>query len=330
MNEHTLNNCKKLIENRDRVKKAFPQENGLMHLCCAAIYSAAGLEADEDKLSVCKEMIKNRFGVFSDFRSSVLPAVAAAAASSDNAEQTLDNGVKVYNLLKKEFRSSLYLPVAAMIIAKTADESRYEEIAVRTRTIYNMMKSNHPFLTSGEDSTFCALMALSEKTDDELINSSEECYRLLKPDFFYADAVLSLSNVLSLCDGTADDKCSRTMDLFKILRESGRKYGTEYELPSLGVLAMSGADLNGIAADMIEIEDWLSEQKDFGFLGSVSKKQRLMYAGILAQRDYVNRDILQTAAVGSALSIIIAQDAAICAAVASSAAVIAAGSVSSS
>lgn len=330
MNELTLNNCRQLITNRDMVKSVFAWDGGLIHLCCAGIYSAKGLAVNEAVLQASKNLIKEKVSAFSNFRGMARSPIAAMLATSEIPEQTLENGLQVYELLKKEFWSSTYLPLAAMIIAQMAPTYQYEQIASRTRTIYNRMKSEHPFLTSSEDSAFCALMALSEKSDETLIDEMEECYQQLKPNFFSGNAVQSLSHVLALCDGTVSEKCDRTMELFNRLKAAGRKYGTDYELPTLGVLAMSGGDLDSIVTEMIEIDEWLSEQKGFGFFGSITKKQRLMYAGILAQRDYINENTLQTAAVGSTISLIVAQQAAMCAAIAASSAAAASNSSSTS
>lgn len=318
MNELTLNNCRQLITNRDRIKSVFSWEGGLMHLCCAGIYSAKGLSVNESVLQISKSLIKEKVGMFSNFRGTVCPPVAAMIATSGNPEQTLDRGLQVYNLLKEKFWSSAYLPFAAMLIAQIAQPYQYEQIASRTRSIYDRMKSKHPFLTSSENSAFCALMALSEKSDEDLMRDMEECYHKLEGNFFSANAVQSLSHVLALCDGTAEEKCARTMELFNRLKAAGRKYGSGYELPTLGVLAMTGVDLEIISADMMEIDDWLSEQKGFGFFGSITKTQRLMYAGILAQKDYINEETMQTAAVGSTIALIVAQEAAMCAAIAAS------------
>lgn len=320
MNESTLNNCKLLVTNRERVKSVFSWDGGLIHLCCAGIYTAKGLSVDEEVLEDCKSMIKSKVGMFSNFRSTARSPIAAMIATSKNPEQTLENGLLVYDLLKKEFWSSTYLPLAAMVIAQVADTYQYEQIASRTRVIYNRMKGEHPFLTSGEDSAFCALMALSEKSNEALIADMEDCYKELKHRFFSSNAVQSLSHVLALCEGSPTMKCNRTKELFDLLKASGRKYGTDYELPTLGVLAMTGANLQSIASDMIEIDDWLSAQKGFGLFSSITRKQRLMYAGILAQRDYINENTIQTAAVGSTIALIVAQEAAMCAAVAASAA----------
>ena len=216
-----------------------------------------------------------------------------------------------------------------MMIAQIAQPPLYEGIAARTRTIYSRMKKEHPFLTSGEDSTFCALMALSERADDEMIEDAEQCYRSLKSNFFFSsNAVQSLSHTLALCDGQPDIKCGKTMELFEKLESEGHRYGTDYELPTLGVLAMSGGDLDEIVQEIIEIDAWLSQQKGFGFFSSITRKQRLMYAGIVAQRDYLDEETMQTAAINGTVSLIVAQQAAMCAAVAASAA--AAASASSS
>ena len=207
-----------------------------------------------------------------------------------------------------------------MIIAQYADEARYAELAQRTRRIYKQMRADHPFLTSGEDSTFCALMALLDKPDEVLLGDAEECYKTLKSNFFSSNAVQSLSHVLAMCDGEPKIKCQRTMELFQKLKEAGHKYGTSYELPTLGVLAMADGNQDEIAAEMAEIDQWFSEQKGFGFFSSISAKQRLMYAGMIAQQDYINDKMMQGAAVNGVISLIVAQQAAMCAAITASAA----------
>jgi len=241
-------------------------------------------------------------------------------AVSENPERKLEHGLLVYQLLKEEFWSSTYLPLKAMVIAQLADPHQYEAIAARTRSIYNRIKSEHPFLTSGEDSANCALLALSEKSDDVLIHEIESCYQMLKPYFFSSNAVQSLSHVLAMGQGSAEEKCRRTMELFDGLKAAGYKYGTSYELPSLGVLALSDGTKDSIIQEIVEINNWLSGQKGFGFFSSVTAKQRLMYSGIVAQRGYINTDTMQSTVVNSTISLIVAQQAAMCAAIAASAA----------
>lgn len=326
MNEQTKRNCELLVENRDHARDVFTWDGGLIHLACAGIFTARGTAADENVLDMSRKLLNKRVGIFSNFRSAARAPIAAMLAVSGSPECALENGLAVYGLLKQEFWTSAYLPLASMMIAQAVPPLRYGEVAARTGTIYHRMKAEHPFLTSAEDSAFCALMALSEKSDDELIGGAEECYRLLKPDFFSGNAVQSLSHALALCDGAAAEKCGRTMELYGALCDAGRRYGTGYELPTLGVLAMSDGNLTAIAQEMTEIDGWLSGQKGFGFFSSVTAKQLLMYSGIVAMRDYFGEDMMQAAAVSSTVSLVVAQQAALCAALASSAAAASASS----
>lgn len=302
------------------MKSVFTWEDGLTHLACAGIFINKEQTANEEVLLQCKDILKRNTGIFSNFKSTAKPMIVAMLASNENPQLLMECGLKVYDLLKEEFMSSVYLPIAAMIIAQYADEARYAELAQRTRRIYKQMRADHPFLTSGEDSTFCALMALLDKPDEVLLGDAEECYKILKNNFFSSNAVQSLSHVLAMCDGEPKIKCQRTMELFQKLKEAGHKYGTSYELPTLGVLAMADGNQDEIAAEMAEIDQWLSEQKGFGFFSSISAKQRLMYAGMIAQQDYINDKMMQSAAINGVISLIVAQQAAMCAAITASAA----------
>ena len=320
MNERTLARCKNLIKNKETMKSAFAWEDGLTHLACAGIFINKEQTANEEMLLQCKDILKRNTGIFSNFKSTAKPMIVAMLAANENPQLLMERGLKVYDLLKEEFMSSVYLPIAAMIIAQYADEARYAELAQRTRRIYKQMRADHPFLTSGEDSTFCALMALLDKPDEVLLGDAEECYKILKNNFFSSNAVQSLSHVLAMCDGEPENKCQKTMELFQKLKQAGHKYGTSYELPTLGVLAMADGNQDEIAAEMAEIDQWLSEQKGFGFFSSISAKQRLMYAGMIAQQDYINDKMMQSAAVNGVISLIVAQQAAMCAAITASAA----------
>ena len=53
--------------------------------------------------------------------------IVAMLAANENPQLLMERGLKVYDLLKEEFMSSVYLPIAAMIIAQYADEARYDE-----------------------------------------------------------------------------------------------------------------------------------------------------------------------------------------------------------
>lgn len=119
----------------------------------------------------------------------------------------------------------------------------------------------------------------------------------------------SLSHVLALYEGDAEEKCEKVMALYETLKACGLKYGTNYELPMLGILAMTNSDYEALAEEMTEVSTWLSKQKGFGFWGYVSVRQRLMLAGMLLQEQEQN-EVSETALIQSSIATVIAQQAA--------------------
>lgn len=336
MNERTLYHCNLLIENRDTIASIYKWESGLTHLCCSGIFTMKGIKVDVGMLMQAKVLLKQQSSIFSEFRGMASPVVASMLSISENPKLLLAQCRTVYDLLKKKFQSCPYLPITAMVIAQTAAPDTYEQVVSRAHGLYKMMKKDHPFLTSSDDYTFCALMALSEKRDDALIADAEACFARLKGQGMSRNGIQSLSHVLSLYDGSALIKCQQTLDLYQKIKEQGIHFGTSYELPILGILAMSGQNLTEIAANIAEIDGWLKQQKGFGVFGSVTTKQRIMYAALLAQRETQvsynteKQEVLSdTGAATATLATLIAQEAAMCAAMMASASAAAATSSSS-
>lgn len=143
--------------------------------------------------------------------------------------------------------------------------------------------------------------------------------------------VQSLSHVLALGEGTPEEKCCKTIEMYRKLKEKGYKYGTGYELATLGILALLPEEPELVMQDVMEVDDYLSKEKGYGFFG-IGKKQRLMHAGMLVVSDYMeseNNLVMNSAAIGGTISLIAAQQAAMCAAIAAASATAASSSSSS-
>ena len=96
-------------------------------------------------------------------------------------------------------------------------------------------------------------------------------------------------------------------------------------------MALLPVSVDALTRDMAEVDEFLSSQRGYGIFG-LTKKQRLMHAGMLISSDYIGGQNLSmsSAAISGTISLIIAQQAAICAAVAASSAAAASSSSSSS
>lgn len=320
---NTLNTlCENFIFNRNTIKSTFSWESAYLYPVCAAIFTDERQLADTATMLNCRDILKNEVGFFSNFRGIGKLAMISMMAVDKEPEEKLKKSLEVYSLMKEYFFSSQYLPLASMILTNLVQPEEYFNIAQRTRIIYDLMKSEHPFLTSSEDSVFAMLLATSKLTNEQIVKETECCFRILKSYFFSGNAVQSLSHVLALSEGEPEYKCQKTLELFNDLKLHGRKYGTTYELATLGVLATIEADSNSIINDIIEVDDFLSIQKGYGLFG-IDKKQRLMHAGMLVTSDYKNEKnslVINSSAIGATMSLIAAQQAAMVAAVAASSA----------
>lgn len=315
--------CLQFIQGRDVAKEAFAWESSYMPPICAGILADKKQDIGVDALKECKQKIKDKTGVFSNFRGMVIAPMACMLAVSEDAEKLFTDALGIYEELKKHFWSSSYLPLVSMIVAQMAEEEQYPHIVQKTKNIYELMKSEHPFLTSGEDGPFAAMLAFAECSSEAITGEVEKCYQLLKPKFFSANAVQSLSQVLALGEGSADAKCRKLESLFDELKAKGYKYGTEYELATLGALSILPCDVNTLVQDIIEVSDYLKEQKGYnGFFG-VGKRQRLMHSAMLVCKSYYGQEsnqLMNSAAISSAVAMIAAEQAALCAAIAATAA----------
>jgi len=318
MRDEVRRRCELLIQNRDTLNEAFKWGSNLLNLSAAHMITAKGSRADVAKLKECKDLIKERTGAFSAFRGNSNCMVTTMLSMSESAGRLLEDGLQVHEMLKKKLRDSVYLPMAAMSVARLAEKERYEEIVDRTKEIYDWIKKEHPFLTSAEDCSFCTLLALSEKSVEALVTDAEACYRFLAEHTRYPkNSVQSLSHVLALYDGMVEEKCEKVIELYETLKACGLKYGTGYELPMLGILAMTKNDYEVLAEELTEVSSWLSKQKGFGFWGSVTVKQRLMFAGMLLQKG--ESEVSETALLQSSIATVVAQQAAMIAVMVASA-----------
>ena len=311
--------CNNFISNRDAVKSIFKWENERLVAASAISLLNRGILADAAKLEECKKLLKENTGVFSNFRGNVEVPMVAQLVIADVPADKMKKTLKVYNILKQEFHGSEYLVLAAAVLADMVSEDQAAKMAEKARTIYNKMKKDHPFLTSGEDSVYAVLMAVSEKSDEALMEEMEVCYKKLKESFSASNEVQALAHVLSIAEGGAEEKCKKVVALYDALRDAEVKYGKYHELVVLASLAMLPVEQSVLVEDIKTVDAFLEKQKGYGFLG-LDKKTRLMHAAMIVSCDYVKNNTTDIAAMTGTLAAVAAQQAAMCAVIAASAA----------
>ncbi len=317
MKESLTTICSSFIENRDIIKKTFRWENTLILSLCASEFTAKGIAPDGEKMLACRTLIKESTGVFSCFRGIVELPLITKLAACDSPEEKIRKITEIYKSLKTCFPASQHLAYAAAALSDMTDANGAEAITRRGFSIFKLMRKKHPMLTASEDSVFSLLLAFSAQNDNALIEDMEFCYRTLKPVFKYSNYVQSMSQVIALAGGDIRENCQRSIALFDELKKLRKKYNKSYELSVLAALAVLPGDICDIAADIAEIDDFLSTQKGYGFWG-VSRSARLMHAAALAACDRGADTISDTAAVSATIALIAAQQAATAAVIAAS------------
>ncbi len=311
--------CNNFISNRDAVKRIFKWENERLVAASAISLLNRGILADAAKLEECKKLLKENTGVFSNFRGNVEVPMVAQLVIADVPADKMKKTLKVYDILKQEFHGSEYLVLAAAVLSDMVSEEQAAKMAEKARVIYNKMKKDHPFLTSGEDSVYAVLMAVSEKSDEALMEEMEVCYKKLKESFSASNEVQALAHVLSIAEGGAEEKCKKVVALYDALRDAEVKYGKYHELVVLASLAMLPVEQSVLVEDIKTVDAFLEKQKGYGFLG-LDKKTRLMHAAMLVSCDYVKSNTTDIAAMTGTLAAVAAQQAAMCALITASAA----------
>ena len=311
MDEKVTALCESFITNREIIKKVFKGESLLIYPVAANALASHGVTADEDKLKECRKLIKKNSGALSYLKGQVMMPFAANLSMKEDPKAHFDKVLKIYNVAKKKFNRSEYSALLAILLADLIHEDSCEAVLTRGKELYDQIKMAHPFLTNEQDSVLAGLLALSEKSNTELIDDMEKCFDLLKIKFSHKSSIQSISHVLALTEGSAREKVEHLNDLYDSLREAGKKFGIYTELSTLAAVSILDNETERVRDRIIGIDDFLSKQKGYGLLG-LDKKARLMHATMLTTDLYDSAQIAQTTASASAIAMAAAQSLAVC------------------
>lgn len=286
MNTELQESCKLFVENRDLIQKAFKWESSYMMPACSLLFTGMKAKVNVELMKECNDILKKEVSAFSYLRGNTKLILLSKMTLTSSPKQYVEQVLKVYEQLKLEgLYGSDYAVLAAMIIVDEHGEQSIDDIIAQIGVIYKKMKKNHPFLTSSEDVPFATLLAMSELSDEKVLEDMEACYQILKPVFHSANGVQSLSHVLALDERDAKTKCDAVIDLynrFKAERES-LDYNT---IAVFGSLIMLGLDNETIVKEVCEVSDWLVTQKGFGNFFGTGQRVRLLYAAALVMEHY--------------------------------------------
>ena len=306
MNTNIQRKIDLLAANKNAISKKFSMEGNMMSIVSAFIYTGAGKEADVERLKECRKILKQHTGLLSSFRSTTELAVISRMALSEDPEKYFLDVKAAYDKIGRgKFADNSFMIIAATCIVEQGRASEMDAVISKFNEIYKRMGKEHPFLTSSEDMSLAMLLALTDKSVDQIIADMETCYKYLKKESKMgagSNAYQALSGVLAIADGNMVSRCDKATEIYKTFIAHKQKYGRDYEFESLGALVDVNVDTETLVTEIIEVADALKKHKGFGSW-SIDQKMRLMFAGFLVSQEYSN---VETSVTGTMLSSTIA------------------------
>lgn len=305
------------------INKEFPWQNAMSLRLASLLYAKEGKTVNCEAIRQCHALVKQNTGVFSAFRGNMAFSLAALLSLYPKPRDVLKETLKVYDLLKGvKFHASDFLVGAAYQIASQSNPSDYVGVITRARSYYDGMKARHFYNTGQDDYIYAAMLGLADIDASSSIERIERLYSRLKDEFWDKNSVQALAQVLVI-GGLDESVIDRVFALRDAFRAQKIRLDKTYTLPMLGILALVPVEIDTIVRDIDDAQGALRAQKGFGSL-SVTTQELLLYissviAGVYAE-NAKEGGVLTAALSTSITNMIIAQQAAMTAAVCASAA----------
>ncbi len=288
MKDFVKEKCDLMVRNKKVLDKSFVWDFDIMTVVTSLILAGEGVEADPERLKACKKVLKKNVSCFSSIRGIGETITVCKMAISDDPEKYIKDLRTIYDkIMKGRFFNGEYMVIAATNVCDNDKISETDGLIKKFNEIDERMKKEHPILTSAEDWSLAMLLAMTDKSVDTIINEMEEGFDYMRDMKFKAtrNGLQALTQVLALMGGDMKAKCDKIIRFMDKLKESGARYGREYEVSALGTLVDLDANEDALVSEIIETADYLKKQKGFGSW-HIDKKTRLMFAALIIAECY--------------------------------------------
>jgi len=259
----------KLIEIYKQLNSDYRWKNSSnMNNLIALSYVMKGKEYFRDDLDRVNTYIKQNTGPFSCYRQKSILFSALLFLDFSDPEYRFDVLLDYEERLKSAgFKSYTYRPVTAYTLLMTGQPAKADFIIAQSFEIFNEMKKNHPWLTSGDDYPLSILLAASNRSVSSIMAEIEDIYRSLNEvGFSKGNGLQFLSHVLGLSQEKNNEKALKCRRLYKYFQENKLKvYSGNYG--SLGLLTLIEDEGYSAAAEVLALSKYLSQSRGIRWLG---------------------------------------------------------------
>ena len=311
MTDQVLKRCELLVKNREAIRKKFRSEDNLVSVVTALMFTSKDLEADVEKMSECRKLLKKNTSAFSQLRDISELMIASRMTLSDDPGKYLEDIKTVYNRIGKiSLINTEYMAAASIQVCDMDRADDIDEIVSKAEEIMKRMSKDHPVLTSKDDAPGAIFLAIADRSIDNIMSDIEEGYNYLKKINKIkagADAIQGLCEVLAITSGDMIKKCDRAVRITKTFKDLDAPYASDHMLSSLGALAELDIDPEILASEIIEAAAYL-EDKDGFKKDNMDRQKRMMYASLLVADIYGNTpDMMSNSVISNTVTLIKAE-----------------------
>lgn len=274
---------RQFVSAQKTISKVEPLLSMYAYPICAELFLEKDTVPDRKKLHRCDKLLVKKAGLFSDFSGTSALLIVSQLSMSKDPEAMYDRLNDARTLVRRYFPAVPdYIALAALVLNEEPDADKWEEIVQEAAAIYDTLKKKRRILTSGGDILFSLILARSGKDRAAVTEDAKACAKRLKSLELDTKTLQSLCRVLALSDGASAEKTERFLKLYDLLKDRGRKYGKEYQIPMLGLASTLPGEIEEIAEDIIDVDDYLAKQEMYkGIVPKYGKTMRLMHAAMV-------------------------------------------------
>ena len=285
MKQSLLERCEAQIRCETAMRKVAKIEYEHILKLCAMMHVSAGREVDVERIKDCTRLLKEKAGIFSNFRGTLQRVVVVKMALADDPEAYIDDVMATYEQLK----SGIKLPgemvaMAATTIVENCPAEQRAGVVEKTRETYTKLKKIHPFLTDDNDMSLIALMIMAGKDPNQAVEEAESLFRAMKDvPRISSDVAQSAAMVLALSGKPADEKLAGFFSLYDACKEAKHATSRDKAMVVYASFADADFDLAETVAAIGETDDWLKGQKGYGAFSLGSSERRLFAASLVLE-----------------------------------------------
>ena len=265
--------------------------NTLNMLAGASLFMASEVPLDLDIIYLCKKILKQKEGIFSEFRSFSEYITCCKMAINDNPEGYYRSLKNVSEQLNPGiFRGQMDV-LAAMVIVDNKKNRSYTRLVSKTMEAYSEMNATHFFLTSKNDLPFAALMAVTSKDTHYLHQRAERAFTYLKKKISVnRDTLQTISHILSLYNIDIEVLCDRLIETIDILKTANCSLGAGMQAAILAAAVSSDMEPSELAYRIVEADEYIAKYRPFKGIAGVGGYNRRMFAALCVQCAYFSKE----------------------------------------